>query len=839
VTATDDSGNTAQCDFTVTVVPPEPTVTAPLDGSSPGSPVAVAGTALAGATVTALEGTTVLGTFTADASGAFGGTLVLESRVYSVRFTQTLSGSTSAPTAAHSLSVRPPPPSVTAPADGFSTTNPTVSVTGTGLPGAQVRVLEAGTVLATLTASDSGAFAGNVELALGTHDLTFVQTVGGATSDVAGPRVVHVQPPAPSLTAPASKARVPGPEVVLEGRALAGARVSVEEAGRPLGSTSAGPDGAFRLTLSLAYGPHTLSLQQEAGGLVSPARTGEFTVIPAPPVLAQPLDGATVGNRVVVKGLGVPLADITLRDGGEVLATLQADASGAFSTDVSLAYGPHTLTAVQRVEGEESDASAPVHLNAVFNRAPVADAQELTVAEDGRLEVVLTASDADGDTLTFTLRTPPAHGKLEGTPSKLTYVPGQDFHGADRFTFAVSDGELEATATVRLTVTPVNDAPVASALGATTVEGQSVSLTLSGNDIDGDSLTYEVVKPPAHGSLQGTPPEVTYSPAPGFAGGDVFTFRVRDGQSESAPATVSVRVVAATLSVSTSDVSPLEGSAVTFSAALSDASATPALAWDFGDGTTSTEATPRHAFRDNGTYTVVVRATDADGTRQSSLTVTVRNASPVVEALTLPTSVSERQEVVLTALAVDPAGSADTLEYLWNFGDGSPQASGPTVRHTFRDDGAFTVVLTVRDEDGGETRAQSTFTVSNVPPSVSTPERQSLKVGETLSLQLSASDVAGTEDALTWKKLSGPGAVTPEGLFTWAPTPADVGEASVRLEVSDDEGGRVEVTLVVEVLPRYAAEAPGSGCSTSGGSSGLLALLFVLGGLAQRRRRAV
>ncbi len=1019
VTATDDSGNTAWCDFTVTVVPSEPMVTAPLDGSSSTSPVVVAGTALAGATVSALEDTTVLGTFTADASGVFGGTLVLDSRVYSVRFTQTLGGSTSVPTAARTLSVRPPPPSVTAPADGFSTLSlvvsvagsglpgatvlvllpdgevlgeftvdsagsfagplylstygrydlrftqrtsggtseatsvhtvffrplapslrtpeqgaslvgplvfvegsgvagatatvsvdgievahflvegngtffgifsgsvtleygsrqltvvqtaggqrspasapvsievrpaapdvssptsgttligPKVAVAGTGLAGAQVRVLEAGTVLATLTASSSGAFAGHVELVPGTHELTFVQTVDGVTSAAVGPWVVHVQPPAPSLTAPAAQARVPGPQLVLEGTALAGAHVSVEEAGKPLGSTSAGPDGAFRLTVSLAYGPHSLSLQQEAGGLTSPARTVELTVIPAPPVLAQPLDGATVGSSVVVKGLGVPWAEITLRDGTEVLATLQADASGAFSTDVSLTYGPHTLTATQRMEGEESDASAPVHLNAVFNRAPVADTQDVSVAEDERVVVELTGSDADDDTLTFTLRTPPSHGTLEGTPPTLTYVPAPDFHGADRFTFAVSDGELEAMATVRLTVTPVNDAPVASALGATTVEGHPVSLTLSGSDVDGDRLTFEVVMAPAHGSLQGTPPDVTYSPAPGFAGGDIFSFRVSDGQSESAPATVSVRVVAATLTVSMSDVSPLEGSAVTFSAALSDASVTPVLAWDFGDGTTSTEASPRHAFRDDGTYTVVVRATDADGTRQASLTVTVRNASPVVEALTLPTSASERQELVLTALAVDPAGSADTLEYQWNFGDGSPQASGPMVRHTFRDDGSFTIVLTVRDEDGGETRAQATFTLSNVTPSASTPERQSLQVGDTVSLQLSASDVAGTEDPLTWKKLSGPGAVTPEGLFTWVPTNADVGEASVLLEVSDDEGGRVEVTLVVEVLPRYVVDAPGSGCGcrSSGGSSVLLALLLILGGLAQRRRR--
>ncbi|HZH74824.1 MAG TPA: PKD domain-containing protein, partial [Archangium sp.] len=395
-----------------------------------------------------------------------------------------------------------------------------------------------------------------------------------------------------------------------------------------------------------------------------------------------------------------------------------------------------------------------------------------------------------------------------------------------------------ATATVLLTVTPVNDAPVASALAATTSEGQPVPLTLSGGDVDGDGLTYEVVTGPARGSLQGAPPEVTYTPAPGFAGEDAFTFRVSDGRSESLPATVSVRVVATTLAVSASDLHPSEGSAVAFSAVLADASATPAFTWDFGDGTTSSEAAPRHAFRDDGVYMVRVRATDADGSREASLSLTVRNASPLVEHLSLPDSVSEAQEVVLSALAVDPAGSADTLEYQWNFGDGSPQASGPSVRHAFRDDGPFTVELTVRDEDGGETRTRATLTVSNVPPSATAPERQSVKVGESLRLQLSASDVAGAGDALTWKKLSGPGAVTPEGTFTWAPTRDDVGEATVRLEVSDDEGGRSEVTLVVEVLPLLSVDVPetGCGCGASGGPSGLLALLLGLGALARRRR---
>ncbi|WP_434389159.1 ELWxxDGT repeat protein [Melittangium boletus] len=1009
VTATDDAGNTAQCVFTVSVVPPPPTVTAPVDGASSLSPVVVSGTALEGAEVHVLEGATVLGTFATNTSGAFEGALVLESRVYSLRFTQTLLGATSSPTSPRTVSVRPPPLSLQSPADGLVTTNPgvplllsglpnatftvregaavlatlplddagrfagslpldpgvhvlrfaqrtvggtsdevvrtvtvqppapvltrptsgaslvgptvrvegtgapgatarvledgtpvgtfpvasdgtfagslalaygahqltavqvaggqtsavsapvsfevrpaapgvvtpaegatfdgpTVAVSGSGVLGAQVEVREAGTELASFAVDASGGFAGEVELTPGTHRLSFVQKAGGATSDVTGPRSISVRPAAPVLSAPAANARVPGPQVVLQGTAVAGARVLAEEAGVSLGGTSAEASGAFQLSVTLAYGPHSLSLQQEVSGVTGPARTAAFTVIPAPPVLSLPLDGATVGNSVEVRGTALPRAHVTLKDGTEVLAQLDADAEGAFLLDVSLTYGPHTLTAVQRVQGEDSEASAPVHLTAVFNRAPTADAQELSVEEDGRLAVRLTGQDADDDALTFSIGMPPAHGTLEGTPPALTYVPAPDFHGADRFTFAVSDGQAEATATVRLTVTPVNDSPVAHPLSASTGEGQPVSLTLSGSDIDGDALTYAVVTAPAHGGLQGTPPALTYTPAPGFAGTDTFTFRVNDGQLDSPPASVSIRVLATTLSVSVSDLSPLEGSPVSFSATLADVRATPAFAWDFGDGTTSTEPAPRHAFPDDGLYTVRVSATDADGTRQASVVLTVRNAPPVVTSLSLPEGVLEAQEVELSALAEDPAGSADTLTYAWDFGDGSPLATGPSVRHAFRDDGAFTLVLTVRDEDGGETRAQATLTVTNVPPTAPPPERQFVRVGESLSLQLTASDVAGEADPLTWRKRSGPGAVTPEGLFTWVPTVAEVGEASIELQVSDDAGGNAEVTLVVEVSRPEAEPPAGCGCGASDGTSGLFALLG-LGALARRRPR--
>src|SRR5205823_10781872 len=68
------------------------------------------------------------------------------------------------------------------------------------------------------------------------------------------------------------------------------------------------------------------------------------------------------------------------------------------------------------------------------------------------------------------------------------------------------------------------------------------ALTLSAADVDGDPLTYAVVVPPSHGSLSGTAPNLTYSPAPDFNGQDSFTFKANDGLLDSVPATVALTV---------------------------------------------------------------------------------------------------------------------------------------------------------------------------------------------------------------------------------------------------------------------------------------------------------
>ncbi|HYI00410.1 Ig-like domain-containing protein, partial [Hyalangium sp.] len=178
-----------------------------------------------------------------------------------------------------------------------------------------------------------------------------------------------------------------------------------------------------------------------------------------------------------------------------------------------------------------------------YNAPPAATSQSLTVVEDRSLSLTLAGSDPDGDGLTFSLTSAPAHGTLSGTPPQLSYTPAPDFHGADSFTFTVSDGhETSAPSTVSLSVSPVNDPPVATAVSRVTAEDTAVSVTLAGTDVDGDGLSFLVVTQPAHGILSGTPPQLTYTPASHFNGSDSFTFLANDGSALSAPGTVQLTI---------------------------------------------------------------------------------------------------------------------------------------------------------------------------------------------------------------------------------------------------------------------------------------------------------
>ena len=87
-----------------------------------------------------------------------------------------------------------------------------------------------------------------------------------------------------------------------------------------------------------------------------------------------------------------------------------------------------------------------------------------------------------------------------------------------------------------------NQAPVATPQNVTTNEDTTTDITLSGNDADGDALTYTIVTQPTHGTLSGTAPNLTYNPEANYFGADSFTFKVNDGTVDSYEATVNITI---------------------------------------------------------------------------------------------------------------------------------------------------------------------------------------------------------------------------------------------------------------------------------------------------------
>jgi VCBS repeat-containing protein len=178
--------------------------------------------------------------------------------------------------------------------------------------------------------------------------------------------------------------------------------------------------------------------------------------------------------------------------------------------------------------------------------APVASNGTLTIAEDASARETLQATDPDGQALVFSLVTAPTKGTVTITASsgRYRYVPQPNANGADSFTFKASDGATDSNiASVAITITPVNDPPVAVGTSLTTRMNQSAGGTLQATDVDNTPLTFALAKAPRRGTAVVTPGGTfTYTPDSGFTGKDSFMFRVTDPAGVSATATVSVTV---------------------------------------------------------------------------------------------------------------------------------------------------------------------------------------------------------------------------------------------------------------------------------------------------------
>ena len=195
------------------------------------------------------------------------------------------------------------------------------------------------------------------------------------------------------------------------------------------------------------------------------------------------------------------------------------------------------------------------------NTAPTATDVSTTTDEDMAVPVILSGSDADGDSLTYTIVSPPTSGTLSGTGANLTYTPNADVNGADSFTYTVNDGTTEsAPATASISINQVNDVPVAQADAYSLVSNATLVVATPGvlgndTDVDGDALSAVLESGPTQGTLTLNPDgSFTYVPAADYTGSDSFVYHATDGTTSSAAVSVSIDVATASSAMRVSNV---------------------------------------------------------------------------------------------------------------------------------------------------------------------------------------------------------------------------------------------------------------------------------------------
>jgi large repetitive protein len=124
-------------------------------------------------------------------------------------------------------------------------------------------------------------------------------------------------------------------------------------------------------------------------------------------------------------------------------------------------------------------------------------------------------------------------------------VPNANYNWPDSFTFVARDGALTSNvATVSLTISAVNDAPVAQAAAYSTLRNNAFTGNLVASDVDGNSLTYVITTQPTKGIVivNSSTGGFTYIPGAGKTGADSFRFRVSDGTTNSNIARIDVTI---------------------------------------------------------------------------------------------------------------------------------------------------------------------------------------------------------------------------------------------------------------------------------------------------------
>jgi len=450
------------------------------------------------------------------------------------------------------------------------------------------------------------------------------------------------------------------------------------------------------------------------------------------------------------------------------------------------------------------------------NDAPIANNVTAQMDENkvgGRYQpvtVALNATDVDGDNLTYALVAGPANGSVGNiSNNEIIYTPNQDFNGTDTFTYNANDGiEDSNTATVTVTINPVNDPPVTENMNLETDEDVALEITFPATDVDGENLSYSIEDGVSNGTLDLSDNIVNFTPDLNWSGNVSFTYKANDGISDSNISTVTINVNAVNDPPISEDTSAETNEDSTTSLGLNAQDIEGPLNDQFfysivsqpSNGTASVPATvpnntceytPNKDFY--GTDTFTFRASDGtDNGNIATVTITVTPVDDFPEAQDVSVSVDEDNSITFTLPVVDVDGGP-SYSYEMNL-DQDPSSGSVTISNNQanytpnlnfygQDSFRFSSVL----ENGNSADATATITVNpiNDDPTLVIGEIEG-RENTVLEITPDATDVDG--DQITFSIVENPtnGTASIDGskiIFT--PNTGFVGVDSLFVTVSD------------------------------------------------------
>ena len=313
------------------------------------------------------------------------------------------------------------------------------------------------------------------------------------------------------------------------------------------------------------------------------------------------------------------------------------------------------------------------------NEAPeISGTPSINVDENSTYAFTPTAVDADGDNFTFTIINKPSWATFNTATGALTGTPSFDDAGTyNEVTIAVTDDiEADTLATFNITVLNVNRAPSATFSNFNTDEDLTYAGTLSGIDLDGDSVSYIKVNEPTYGTVAiDANGSFLYTPLANSFLNDSFSYKVNDGTLDSGIKTVlvvinSVNDAPVITSGNTVNVNENITSALTITATDADnlgtlsysISGTDASSFDINSSTGAVTFKVAPDYENKTSYAFSAIASDGILTDTQAITVNIVNQNDVNPIITssATVNVNENQTAVLTIIATD----ADNLEAL-------------------------------------------------------------------------------------------------------------------------------------------------------------------------------